>query len=274
MKRSLLICAAIMMLLQGTAQNVNADTLQVTLDLRNTSRTNALSGGTWQLFARRVDGAGGVVGDNGLAGLRAIINNISATGITFNAANNGAGNVGAANAQVLTGTTVEVVWGQNLAAPNVITGLGVSATVNLDRLIASGTWPAGPRPTFGTDGALSTEGNFLNTNVAPFGNSIEASGANVTTSVVTLGDMNNSGTITSLDISGFVARLPGASPSLPYNPAADINQSGTVSGLDISPFVAILSGPSSASVSAVPEPSTLGLALLTSMGLIARRRRV
>ncbi len=270
MKRSLLICAAIMMLLQGMAQNVNADSLQLTLDLRNTNRANALSGGTWQLYARKVEGAGGVNGDNGIAGVRAIINNISATGITFAA---GINSNGAANAQVLSGTTVEVVYGQNIAIAGVIGGLGVSGTPNLDRLIASGTYPAGPRPTFGTDGALSSEGNFLNVAApGPFGNSIEASGANVTTSVVTLGDMNNSGTITSLDISGFVARLPGAVPSLPYNPAADINQSGTVSGLDISQFVAILSGPSGAAVTAVPEPTTLGLTLLASFGLLARRR--
>jgi hypothetical protein len=270
MKRSLLICAALMMLLQGTAQNVNADGLHLTLDLRNTSRTAPLGGGTWQLFARKVEGAGGVNGDNGLAGIRALIDNISATGITFNAANNGAGNVGAANAQVISGSTVEVVWGQDIAGPNVLTGLGVAANVNLDRLIASGSWPAGPRPTFSVDGALSSEGNFLNTNVAPFGNSIEASGANVSTQVVTLGDFNNSGTITALDTSSYVNTLTGVNP---YNPAGDFNQSGTVTALDTAQYIATLTGPSSANVSVVPEPTTMSLALLSAMGLLGLRRR-
>jgi hypothetical protein len=271
MKRSLLICAALMMLLQGMAQNVNADGLHLTLDLKNTLRSNALSGGTWQLFARKVEGAGGVNGDNGLAGIRALIDNISATGITFNAANNGAGNVGAANAQVISGSTVEIVWGQDIAGPNVLTGLGVSANVNLDRLIASGSWPAGPRPVFSVDGALSSEGNFLNTNVAPFGNSIEVSGANVTTQVVTLGDMNNSGTVTNSDTNGYIAQLP--IPTAPYNPAADFNQSGTVTNSDTSLYVATLTGPSTASVSVVPEPTTMSLALLSAMGLLGLRRR-
>lgn len=271
MKRSLLICAALMMLLQGMAQNVKADTLHLTLDLKNTLRANALSGGTWQLFARKVEGAGGVNGDNGLAGIRALIDNISATGITFNAANNGAGNVGAANAQVISGSTVEIVWGQDISAPNVITGLGVSANPNLDRLIASGTWPAGPRPTFGVDGALSSEGNFLNAAAAPFGNSIEVSGANVTTQVVTLGDMNNSGTVTNSDTNGYIAQLP--IPTAPYNPAADFNQSGTVTNSDTSLYVATLTGPSTASVAVVPEPTTMSLALLSAMGLLGLRRR-
>jgi hypothetical protein len=267
MKRSLLICAALMMLLQGMAQNVNADGLHITLDLRNTSRTNALGGGTWQLFARKVEGAGGVNGDNGLAGIRAIIDNISATGITFATGINANG---AANAQVLTGSTVEVVWGQDISAAGVVTGLGVSANPNLDRLIASGTWPAGPRPVFSVDGALSSEGNFLNTNVAPFGNSIEASGANVTTQVVTLGDFNNSGTITALDTSSYVNTLTGVNP---YNPAGDFNQSGTVTALDTAQYIATLTGPASASLSVVPEPTTMSLALLSVMGLLGLRRR-
>jgi hypothetical protein len=151
----------------------------------------------------------------------------------------------------------------------VVSGLGVFANANQERLIASGTWPAGPRPTFGTDGAFSSEGNFLNAASAPFGNSIEASGANVTTSVVTLGDFNNSGTITTIDIGGFSGQFSGA----PYNPAGDFNQSGTVTTIDIGGFAGIFTGPLVAEINAVPEPSTMGLVLLSAMGLITRRRR-
>lgn len=272
MKRSLLICAAALMMLVNVPQ-ADADQIMLTLDLRNTNRQNSASGGTWQLFARKVENGSAPNGDNGISGIRAILNGVSETGITFATGINQLGPDTYTN--TLSNGAVEVVYGQDISAAGVVTGVGVSATATQDRLIASGSWPAGAtRPTFGTDpGGFSSEANFLGGAAAPFPASLEVSGSNILTAVYTLGDMNNSGTITNLDTGAFVAQLP-PTPSAPYNPAADINQSGTVTNLDISGYVGILTGPGAASISAVPEPSSIGLALLASMGLIARRRRV
>jgi hypothetical protein len=258
---------------------VQADNIVLTLDLRNTNRASATSGGTWQLFARKQETGTAPNGDNGIAGIRAVINNISIGSVTFASGINAMSDTscnGGQCVQTLSNGAVEIVYGQDLSAAGVVTGVGVFANVFQDRLIASGSWPAGAgRPTFGTDAqSFGSEANFLLNASAPWGNALEVSGANIITEVYTLGDLNNSNTVTSLDIGGFVARLPGASPSLPYHAAADINQSGTITGLDISPFVAILSGPTAAAVSVVPEPSTFGLALLASLGLFARRRHV
>lgn len=272
MKRSLLICAAALMMLVNVP-DASADQIQLTLDLKNTNRANAAGGGTWQLFARKVEDGAAPNGDNGISGIRAILNGVTEAGITFASGINQLS--GGPYVNTLSNNAVEIVYGQDISAAGVVTGVGVNSPATKDTLIASGSWPAGAtRPTFGTDpGGFGSEGNFLGGAAAPFPASLEVSGSNILTSVYTLGDMNNSGTITNLDTGAFVAQLP-PTPSAPYNPAADINQSGTVSNLDIGGYVAILTGPGSASISVVPEPSSIGLALLASMGLIARRRRV
>jgi hypothetical protein len=272
MKRSLLICAAALTMLVNVP-DASADKIQLTLDLKNTSRSSAASGGTWQLFARKVEDGAAPNGDNGISGIRAILTGISSTGITFAAGTNQLS--GGPYTDVLSNGAVEVVYGQDISIAGVVTGVGVPpvATPNRDTLIASGSWPAGAtRPAFGTDpGGKSSEANFLGGAAAPFPASLEVSGANVLTSVYTLGDLNNSGTISNADTNPYIQVLTGAAA---YNPAADINQSGTVTNADTSQYIAILTGPGSASISVVPEPSSIGLALLASMGLIARRRRV
>ena len=276
MKRSLLICSAALMMLVSVPK-ADADQIQLTLDLRNAVRTNSLSGGTWQLFARKVETGTAPDGNNGISGIRAIINNIAEAGITFSATINQLP-TGGPYTNTLSNGAVEIVYGQDISAAGVVTGVGVPvapAPATRDTLIASGTWPAGPRPTFGVDTSatpLGSEGNFLGGAAAPFPASLEVSGANILTSVVTLGDMNNSGTITNLDTAAYVRQLPVAID--PYNPAGDINQSGNVSNTDTAGYVAILGGPAVAAVSVVPEPSTVALAIFASMGLIARRRRV
>jgi hypothetical protein len=270
MKRSLLICAAALTMLVNVP-DASADKIQLTLDLKNTSRSDAASGGTWQLFARKVEDGAAPNGDNGIAGIRAILNNVTEAGITFATGINQLG--GGTYTNTLSNNAVEVVYGQDISIAGVVTGVGIGNNANHDRLIASGTWPAGAaRPAFGTDPAsLSSEANFLGGASAPFPNSLEVSGSNILTSVYTLGDMNNSGTISNADTSLYRRNLTGADP---YNAAADINQSGSVTNADTSLYRAILSGAGSASISVVPEPSTIGLALLAGMGLIARRRRV
>jgi hypothetical protein len=271
MKRSLLICAAALMMLVSIPK-ADADQIRLTLDLRNTNRANAASGGTWQLFARKVETGSAPEGNSGISGIRAILNGISSTGITFASGINQLP-TGGPYIDVLTNNAVEIVYGQDISTAGVVNNVGIGANANQDRLIASGTWPAGAtRPTFGTDPAgAGSEGNFLGGSSAPYPASLEVSGANVTTQVVTLGDINGSNTITAADTPQYLAVLGG---SVAYNPAADINQSGSVTAADTAQYLAILGGPSSAAISVVPEPSSIGLAVIASMGLLARRRRV
>lgn len=272
MKRSLLICAAALMMLVNVP-DASADKIQLTLDLNNTVGSNKESGGAWFLFARKVEDGAAPNGDNGISGIRAILNGISSTGITFNAGINQLS--GGPYIDTLSNGAVEIVYGQDISAAGVVTGVGVNSPVTKDTLIASGTWPAGAtRPTFGTDpDGFGSEGNFLGGAAAPFPASLEVSGANILTTVVTLGDFNNSGTVSGSDTAPYRRQLLGTDP---YNPAGDFNQSGTVSGSDTNLYRAELTevGSLTASVSIVPEPSSIGLALLASMGLIARRRRV
>ena len=120
---------------------------------------------------------------------------------------------------------------------------------------------------------LGSEGNFLGGAAAPFPASLEVSGANIVTQVVTLGDFNNTGTVSGSDTAFYRRQLLGTDP---YNPAGDFNQTGSVSGSDTPLYRAELleTGALVASVAVVPEPSTVGLAVIAAMGLIARRRRV
>ncbi|MDZ4657254.1 MAG: PEP-CTERM sorting domain-containing protein [Bythopirellula sp.] len=271
MKRSLLICAATVMMLVSVPQ-VNADDIRLTLDLNNTLRGNALGGGSWTLSARKVETGAGSQGDSGIAGIRALINNITIGSIAFSGTINQ--QAGGPYTQTLSNGTIEIVYGQDISVPaSVVTGVGVAANANLDRIIATGTWPAGPRPTFGVDTSTPTpfasEGNFLNGLVAPFAG---VSATNTVTAIVTLGDFNNTGTISNADTGGYVAALTGGAGA--FNPAGDFNQSGSVTNADTASYVAELTGPLSASFSVVPEPSTIGLLILSGIGLISRRRRV
>ncbi|TWU30208.1 PEP-CTERM sorting domain-containing protein [Bythopirellula polymerisocia] len=267
MQRSLLICAVIMLAVSCTVP-LQADDLQLTLDMRNASRPNAFAGGTWELYARVIDTGVGVDGSTGIAGLRALLDNIDPAGITFNP---GINPNGAATVQVLSGDpqgTVEIVYRQDLSQTT-LASVGVPPVFapNRDVLIASGSWPAGLRPVFGNDGSDLSSGDVLGGD----GNSAVAAD-NVFTSVVTLGDLNRSGSISGADIGLFVEQLPGMPFPPSYNPAADINQTGTVSNSDIGGFVGILAGPLTAASTGVPEPDTIGLLLISGLGLLLRRK--
>ena len=82
-----------------------------------------------------------------------------------------------------------------------------------------------------------------------------------------LGDVNGDGFVNGLDVDPFVTVLL----SGPYDAAADMNKDGLVNGLDVDPFVTAVVGGGGAE--AVPEPSSLFLALLGALGLIAAVRR-
>ncbi len=238
MKRTALLCAvAIVTLLIATSSQ--ADNVVLTLDLRNTVHDDPHSGGSWQLFARRVETGKAPQGDAGICWIRALVNNIRSDTVTF-APDIGQMTTGGRFVNTLPSGTVEILYRQDIAG-TVVKGVGVAKKPHRDRLIASGSWPTGPRPNFGDDRPVfgqesatptpaKSDAKFLGTAKATFPDTIAA--GKTVTEVVTLGDLNENGTATNIDIGLFVARLPGAAPSLPYHPAGDIDQSGTITDKD------------------------------------------
>jgi hypothetical protein len=86
--------------------------------------------------------------------------------------------------------------------------------------------------------------------------------------VVLLGDVNMDEVVNGLDVDPFVDVLLNG----PFQLEADMNKDGEVNGLDVDPFVAAVVG---GGVAAVPEPSTLVLALglaLLGAGMFRRGR--
>ncbi|TWU17822.1 hypothetical protein [Bythopirellula polymerisocia] len=229
-----------------------ADDLQLTLDLKNTISNDATSGGTWQLFARKLETGGGSEGDFGVAATRGLLNNIDVNSISF-ASGIGQPTTGGPYIQTLSNGTVEINYQQDLSG-SVVTGVGVNFPVTRDSLIASGTWPSGPRPTFGIDpDGFSSAGSFLSSASAPYS---LVSPDNTFTEVVTLGDFNNSATITLLDVAPFWHQfnLSCCGPE-PYNPAADINQSGSITSLDRGAFISLFTSYVSPPLDPAPEPT-------------------
>jgi hypothetical protein len=85
---------------------------------------------------------------------------------------------------------------------------------------------------------------------------------------ILLGDVNLDGEVNGLDVDPFVDVLLNG----PYQGEADMDGNGEVNGLDVDPFVVAVVGGGGAL--AVPEPSTMMLALLGLVGAaIAWRRR-
>ena len=101
--------------------------------------------------------------------------------------------------------------------------------------------------------------------------------ANGQLKVPKLGDMNQDGNLTAADSPLFVEALVDpttyAARLLPFSAAVvgDVNCDGTFDLGDIGAFSALLGGP--ASTQAVPEPTTLSLAVVLLMGIAIRQRR-
>jgi hypothetical protein len=87
----------------------------------------------------------------------------------------------------------------------------------------------------------------------------------VGTSAALLGDVNLDGVVNGLDVDPFVGVLLNG----PFQAEADMNEDGEVNGLDVDSFVAAVVGSDAA---AVPEPSTLLLALL-ALGVVGGWRK-
>lgn len=244
--RRLCVCLAETLTLTLSALSLSAsmaDEVMLTLDLNNSFHDDAMGGGTWQLFARKVENGKAPQGDAGIIYIRALINDISSDSVKF-ASDINQKMTGGPFVNALPSGTVEIIYQQDTDA-TVTQGIGVDENPNRDRLIASGSWPAGPRPKFGKDDEVPkpqrSSAKFFEPSRAATGNADVA--AKTRTLVITLGDLNESGTISNSDIALFVARLPNASPALPYHPAADIDQSGTITSGDRELLISILSGP-------------------------------
>ncbi len=255
MKRTLLVCLSILALLAST-RAVNADELQLTLDLVNNVVNDAFSGGRWQLFARKLETSSGAEGDFGVASVRALLENVDVNSISFSGSI-GQGTTGGPYIQTLANGTVELIYEQDLNG-TVVTGVGVPvlpAPVTRDTLIASGSWSSGPRPAFGMDpdGLVST-GAFLASPVVPYSTIFPD---RVYSETVTLGDLNGSHTVSLLDNGPFL--LTNAR-QLPYHPAADLNQSGNSSTTDRALYVQTLAtrAPGMLTIAAEPTGSELG----------------
>ena len=90
--------------------------------------------------------------------------------------------------------------------------------------------------------------------------------------------MNRDGNLTAADAPPFIEALvnPTAYAAhgfpFPANEVGDVNQDGTFDLGDIADFSTLLGGPANAN--AVPEPSTLLLALLAVASVATRRQRL
>ena len=124
--------------------------------------------------------------------------------------------------------------------------------------------------------ALATDlGTILGDGTVSVGNFAQITGADATIQLYQLnltvtatghgllGDVNLDGDVNGLDVDPFVAVLLNG----PYQEEADINQDGHVDGVDVDPFVHTVLGLGGAA--AVPEPSTVVLAALGLLGLLA-----
>jgi hypothetical protein len=91
-------------------------------------------------------------GDAGIIYIRALINDISSDSVKF-ANDINQRMTGGPFVNVLPSGTVEIIYQQDTDA-TVTQGIGVDENPNLDRLIASGSWLAVPRPKFGQADAV------------------------------------------------------------------------------------------------------------------------
>lgn len=256
----------------------------VTVDLEY--RTDTLA---WQLYAKVVDTAGGNNGLNGIAALRAMIDNIN-FGTNGDAVNIAVG-IGAVDpiaqgtpferAPVLqtAGGTIDIVYGQDTSVPaSVVGGVGVATRA----LIVDGTFAsAALPPAFGNDDlGLTTDGNFLNAAApGPFGNALPFSSVtlnvlNVTPAGGLAGDYNGNSTVDAADYTVWRDNLGGNASAFAAGSRQGSN-TGPINATDYAYWKSNFGSPGSGAFAApVPEPSTIGLLILAvGTAVVARGKR-
>ena len=95
-----------------------------------------------------------------------------------------------------------------------------------------------------------------------------------------LGDMNGDGNVTTADASLIVEALVNRAAydahgflAVDADINGDVNMDGSFDLGDLGPFSALLGGPATAGAQAIPEPTTLSLAVILLMGIAIRQRR-
>ncbi|MEO2048116.1 MAG: PEP-CTERM sorting domain-containing protein [Pirellulales bacterium] len=237
---------------------------------------------TWNLYAE-VNTTGGIDGSNGIAAVRAMVDNIDFG--TLGDAVNIAGGIGAIDPidaggpnerdPVLqtAGGTLDIIYGQDISdAPSVVGGVGVGGRT----LIADGTFAsAGTPPAFGDDDSgLFSDGNFLDVFPGPFGGALGANAVNTSVTDITgpttvPADLNQDGFVDGLDL-GIQLGNWGADVT-PLQ--GELNGVVPVDGLDLGILLGAWDPPAVAASTAVPEPSSIALLALSSLSLLVTRRK-
>ncbi len=165
------------------AHTAVAQTVNLSLNLQYTNPANPALGGAWTLVAK-TDSA------LGISSINAILSNINTAGITYQAGIGAFLNNGVSPFVAVDGTTVEVVYLQDLSSPasvvtNVGRGAGTPGNLALD-FLNDPQWNNSARIFFGTFGTSTpaftttrppnvTEANVLRTGVPPFTFALPAS---------------------------------------------------------------------------------------------------
>jgi hypothetical protein len=305
MKRGLILtlCAVALGAFAQTAM-AQLPTVDVSLNLRYTDPANPAEGGKFYVVAQ----SNATTGPGGLAGLSLNISNIDSASVVFgSAAENGyaattraqindtlapAGN---SPYKLTSGGFINLVYGQdsNLAVvTNIAKGTGTPGNIATDPLRNTAVWNnstllfsgnfGATRPAFGTgnDANVFTSATAVGqatvlTSVR--GDSLASLGLNTpATQGLRIGDRNRDGAVNlSTDILPALANI--GKPAQGWD-QGDFNNSGTVNiSTDILPALAQIGlpalPPAVGAVAAVPEPTSVGLALIgmTAFGIFRKR---
>ncbi len=285
MKRGLVLTltAAMVAAMAGPALAV----VDVQLNLRYTDPANPTGGGSWDLLVKSS-------GAQGLAGIKATIGgNLGVTGVDTPLAAitpNAPVFTAATSVFKFTGTaaSTEIVAGDDLAGSlilNVGKGGVTPGNVAADDLfpanstfwdnsamIASGNW-TGARPTLVAANILVNEFDAGGVAVAGTLGTVSVRGDSVGVDGLKPGDANRDGLVNGDDFN-LLALNFGAAGTKTWG-QGDFNSSATVNGDDFNLLALNFGTPSTPApaVAAVPEPASVAMVAIASLGLLAVRRR-